>query len=48
VNIHALLCAANAVSVYYADGDFIINNEQMLFYGAFACFEMPVDDAVPV
>lgn|GEM_PF-1180485 len=48
VNIRALLCAANAVSVYYDDNGFAINNQQMLFYGAFACFEMPVDNQVPV
>jgi hypothetical protein len=47
VNIHALLCAANAVSVAYNQDGFAINNQQMLFYGAYACFEMPQDGIDP-
>jgi hypothetical protein len=47
VNIHALLCAANAVSVCYDETGFVINDQQMMFYGAYACFEMPEDGQEP-
>jgi hypothetical protein len=41
VPIHALLCAANDVSVCYGADGFAIIDQQMVFYGAYACFEMP-------
>jgi len=47
VDMHALLCAANDVSVYYDADGFAINDQQMMFYGAYACFEMPQDNQGP-
>jgi hypothetical protein len=44
VDMKALLCASNAVSVYADANGFAINNQQMMFYGAFACFEIPADE----
>lgn len=47
VDLHALLCAANNVSVCYDKNGFVINDQQLMFYGAYACFEMPEDGEAP-
>jgi hypothetical protein len=44
VDMKALLCASNCISVYADANGFAINNQQMMFYGAFACFEIPADE----
>ena len=44
VDMKALLCGANAVSVYADANGFAINNQQLMFYGAFACFEIPAEE----
>ena len=44
VNIRGLLVAGNSVSVMHGDDGFAVTNKQMMFYGAYACFEMPEDE----
>ncbi|MBI0582776.1 MAG: hypothetical protein ISF22_00965 [Methanomassiliicoccus sp.] len=47
VNLRALLCVANDVSVAIDDNGFVISDQQCLFYGAFACTDLP-DEEAPV
>jgi hypothetical protein len=43
LSISAVLYTNNCIGVHSAEDCFAFNNEQMMFYGVFASFEMPAD-----
>jgi hypothetical protein len=47
VDMRAILVGCNHVLVGICDDGFTIQNDQMLFYGAYACFVIPGDALVP-
>ena len=47
VDMRAILVGCNLVQVCICDDGFAITNDQMMFYGAYACFVIPGDDLPP-
>ena len=47
VEMRALLAACNQVSVCIGEDGFAITNDQMMFYGAYACFVVAQEPVEP-